>query len=291
MKKYIYIIIVVILHLSITACNSNANIWRIIDERDSLKAVNTAQTSKLNGYGYMIEVINATLDSISRQENMIFIGNGELPVTKDDVQYNLSRFESVLSTQKERINRLEYQLRISNDSNAHSRSLIAHLYEQIEVKNQQIAQLRSELEKKNVNISQLQAQVASQRSTIDSQNATISELNTRNQKQLEALTRQDAILNNGYVLIGSKADLKRKGVITSKGTLVPDAVLDRSKFAKVNMKTWLEINITAKKPRVLSNMPTSSYELTTTGNKNFTLTIKNPSDFWRVSNYLIIQTD
>lgn len=271
--------------------HSSREILKLVEERDSLKYWSDLQAAKLSGYGHMIEIINATLDSIAIQEKMIFLSKGETPVTKEDVQYNLSRFEAVLHMQQNKIDELENQLTARDDTISHAFNLITHLREQIGVKNKQIIQLRNELEKKNVDITQLKNQVESQRLTINTQNATITELNNRAQKQREALARQDAILNNGYVLIGSKEDLKRKGILTKKGSMVSEAMLDRTKFAKVDIRVWQEINFTARKPTILTNMPPSSYELTTTGNKNFTLVVKNPSDFWRISTYLVIQTD
>lgn len=270
--------------------NSNKEILRLVEERDSLRQAQKVQEGKLDNYSKTIETLNATLDSIVYQENMLFISNGEIPVTKEDVRHNLMRFEALLKKQSEKIKLLEKQLAESNDSNTHSLSLIAHLKEQLNEKNLRIAQLMGELEKKNMSIACLQELVESQKTTINTQSATINELNQRTQRQNEALARQDAILNNGYVLIGSKDDLKRKGIL-KKGKLVADASLDRSKFAKIDIREWREIYFTAKRPRILTNMPSSSYEITTTGNRNFTLTVKNPSDFWRISSYLIIQTD
>lgn len=270
--------------------NSNKEIMKLVEERDSLRQAQKVQEEKLDNYSKTIETLNATLDSIAYQEKMLFISKGEIPVTKEDVKHNLMRFEALLKKQGEKIKQLEKQLAESNDSNTHSLSLIAHLKEQLNEKNLRIAQLMGELEKKNVSIARLQELVESQKITINIQSATISELNQRTQRQSEALARQDAILNNGYVLIGSKDDLKRKGIL-KKGKIVADASLDRSKFAKIDIRKWREINFTAKRPRILTNMPSSSYEITTTGNRNFTLTVKNPSDFWRISSYLIIQTD
>ena len=270
--------------------NSNKEILRLVEERDSLRQAQKVQEGKLDNYSKTIETLNATLDSIAYQENMLFISNGEIPVTKEDVRHNLMRFEALLKKQSEKIKQLEKQLSESKDSNTQSLSLIAHLKEQLNEKNLRIAQLMGELEKKNMSIARLQELVESQKTTINTQSATISELNQRTQRQSEALARQDAILNNGYVLIGSKDDLKRKGIL-KKGKIVADASLDRSKFAQIDIRKWREINFTAKRPRILTNMPSSSYEITTTGNRNFTLTVKNPSDFWRISSYLIIQTD
>lgn len=270
--------------------NSNKEILKLVEERDSLRQAQKVQEGQLDNYSKTIETLNATLDSIAYQEKMLFVGNGEIPVTKEDVKHNLMRFEALLKKQGEKIKQLERQLAESKTSNTHSLSLIAHLKEQLNEKNLRIAQLMEELEKKNVSIARLQELTESQKTTINTQSATINELNQRTKRQSEALARQDAILNNGYVLIGSKDDLKRKGIL-KKGKIVADASLDRSKFAKIDIRKWREINFTAKRPRILTNMPSSSYEITTTGNRNFTLTVKNPSDFWRISSYLIIQTD
>lgn len=269
---------------------SNNEVMRLVEERDSLRQANQEQSEILNSYGKTMATLNETLDSVSYQENMLFINTGEKPITKEDVKHNLMRFESLLQKQGDKIKQLESQLAESKDANEQSLGLIAHFKEQIAAKNRQIAQLKQELENKNVDISRLQEQVESQKSTITTQTATISELSQRTKRQGEALARQDAMLNNGYVLIGSKDDLSRKGIL-KKGKLVTDAALDRSKFAKIDIREWREVTFTAKRPRILTNMPASSYEITTTGNRTFTLTVKNPSDFWRISNYLIIQTN
>lgn len=264
----------------------------MIAERDSLKVVSEKQLERLDNYEKAISLLNATLDSIAYEEKMMFINteNIEGPVTKDIVRQNLERFEAILKQQKARINQLESQIKARKDSSDMSLALITHLQDQIRVKDTQILQLKKEIEKKDVDISHLQAKVESQQYTIDTQTVKIDELNKRNQRQNEALARQDAILNNGYVLLGTKADLQRKGILT-KGKLVAESILDRSKFKQVNIRNWKEVSFTAKKPRILSNMPTSSYELTTDGEGNFNLNIINPSDFWKITSYLIIQTD
>lgn len=270
--------------------SSSSDVMRLVEERDSLRQANKEQNEILDGFGKTIATLNETLDSVADQEDRLFVNAGEIPVTKEDVKHNLKRFENLLKKQSEKIKLLESQLAESKDANQQSLALIAHLKEQLEAKNRQIMQLKRELENKNVDIASLHEQVASQELTISTQTAKISELDQRNKRQGEALARQDAMLNNGYVLIGSKDDLTRKGILR-KGKIVADAALDRSKFAKIDIRAWREVSFTAKRPRILTNMPASSYEITTTGNNSFTLTVKNPSDFWRISSYLVVQTN
>ena len=275
----------------ISGCGgSSKEFMKLVEERDSLRMQNQEQGKTLKNYNEAMSVLNATLDSISQQENMLFVSTGEAPVTKSDVKWNLNRYESILMKQCQKIDELEKKLAESQNEKDEALGLISHLRAQISRKNQQISQLKEEIENKNVDIAQLKELVESQKTTINPQSAKINELNIRTQKQGEALARQDAILNNGYVLIGSKSDLSRKGV-TKKGKIVPDAVLDRTKFATVDIRKWREVSFQAKRPRILTNMPSSSYQITTDGYGNFTLTVDNPSDFWRISSYLVIQTD
>jgi hypothetical protein len=62
---------------------------------------------------------------------------------------------------------------------------------------------------------------------------------------------------------------------------------NREYFTKVNIEQFTTINIGAKKAKILTNHPTSSYKLV--GDKPVDrLDIKNPDDFWSVSKYLVI---
>lgn len=291
MRKTIYFMALAVACTLLFSCgNSNSEIIKLVAERDSLRALSESQTAVLDDYGKTIKVIKTTLDSIAEQENLLFIGTGELPVTKDDVKSNLMRFEAVLKRQHERITRLEEELALNADSLSMAMALLQHFEIQLANKDREIVSLKKELEKRNLDIRELQRHVEEQRGIIDAQNLTIGDLQRRNKRQGEALARQDAILNNGYVLIGSKNDLKRKGIVKG-GKLVSDAALDRTKFAKVDIRKWEEVTFSAKRPLILTNMPASSYELTTNGKGEFTLHVLNPSDFWRISNYLVIQTD
>lgn len=291
MGKYFYCFVMSAVALCQSGCgNSGGELLRLVEERDSLRRANEMQHAKLAGYEKAVDMMNATLDSIAVQERMIFVGTGEAAVTKDDVRNNLLRFETLLRLQENKIDALEAQLAERDDSLSGSMRLISHLKSQIRTKNVQIAHLSEELEKKNVDISTLREQVESQRVRIETQTVTIENLNRQTRRQSEALARQDVMLNNGYVLIGSKDDLNRKGV-TRRGKLVADAAIDRSKFFKVDIREWREVSFRARRPKILTDMPSSSYELTTSGDGNFTLTVKNPADFWRISSYLVIQTN
>lgn len=265
---------------------SSEGVLRLVSERDSLKAENDIQTKKLEVITEMISTINSVLDSISAGEQMIFVNpNSEIPVSRNDALRNLERYEKVLQQQQHRIASLG-----EKNGNPEMNGMIEIMQQQLAAKDAQIARLREELSKKNVDIARLQRQIASQRSQIDEQTQAIAQLDQTNKAQERALVYQDEIINSCYVILGSKKDLERRGVIKKK-RMVPESALDKTKFAKVDIRKWREITFEAKKPRVLTSMPSQSYTLSTNGNGSFTLRINNPGEFWSVSNFLVIQTD
>lgn len=269
---------------------SDKGLMALIAERDSIKQVNDEQTRRLTRINAMLETVNSTVDSIVAKEGLLFVNvQGDVPLTRAEVLNNLENYERLLKHQSEKLDRLQKEMERADESESTS-GLVSMLRNEIAVKDAMIAKLKEELKHKDVNIAQLRNQLASQNSIIQRHEETIAGLNQVNRIQTVALARQDEALNFCYVLVGTKKDLERKGVV-KKGKLLSDGALDRSKFAKVDIRKYLELPFSAKKPRILTNMPQQSYTLTKVGKKEFVLKINNPSDFWRISNYLVIQTD
>lgn len=295
--KYCGIIILgVFMSVLSISCSRNGSSSRddlliaLVHERDSLQAANHTQKERLDKINSMVSTINSALDSIAAQENILFINpESEIQVSRNDAIRNLARYEQVLKKQRERIDNLQHELEQRSDSTKLN-GMVAILQQQLDAKDKQIAHLKTELAKKDVDISRLRQEVLSQRTRIEEQSHTIFQLDRATKVQEAALTTQDEIINSGYVIVGTKKDLERKGVIKKK-RLIPESTFDKTKFARVDIRKYRDVPFSAKKPRILTDMPQSSYSLTTDGNGNFTLHITNPADFWKISNYLIIQTD
>lgn len=277
--------------LAVCGCGNNGgDVMKLVEERDSLKAKSEKAEQQLNAVNGMVATLNSALDSISIEEGLIFVSKDpEVQLSRADAIKNLERFEAIVRHQQERIAKLEASMK-GQQPDANLQGLVEHMKAQIADKDAQIAQLRRQLQDKDVSIAQLRRHVETYRTQIRQQDEQIAELDRRSKSQTEALKRQDEVVNNCYVLLGSKKDLKRKGVI-KKNRIVSEALMDKSKFATVDIRKWREISFEAKRPRILTNMPQSSYMLTTSGNNNFTLRITNPTTFWSISNFLVIQTD
>lgn len=281
-----------LLLLCVSSCNNNGggDLMKLVAERDSLKAKSEKAEKQLTAVNSMVATLNSALDSISVEEGLLFVSKGsETTLSRADAIKNLERFEAIVRHQQKRIADLEASMAEEKPDES-LMGLVNHLKEQIASKDAEIGRLRKQLQDKDVDIAQLRRYVETQRSQIKQQSEAIAELDRRSQSQTEALKRQDEVINNCYVLLGSKKDLKRKGVL-KKNSIVSEALMDKSKFAKVDIRKWREITFEARRPRILTNMPSSAYMLTTSGGSSFTLRITNPTAFWSISNFLVIQTD
>jgi len=259
-------------------------------ERDSLRVKSDSATKRLQMVEFTMATINATLDSIAFEENIVFVDKESgANLTRTDALRNLEHFETIVRKQRERINELERTIQ-QDTTSTHLRRLLAHMKNQLDAKDAQIASLRADLNDKNVSISQLRKRVKGQSQKLRQHEETIAELDKRNAAQTEAIMRQNDALNHAFVLIATKKELKARGLLKRR-KLVSDALPNASGLNRIDIRAWREVTFTAKRPRILTSMPTSSYELIDGGNHNYTLRIADPTAFWSVSNYLVIQTD
>ena len=129
--------------------DSSKAILQLVAERDSLKAESELQMKKLDVINEMIATINSALDSISAEENMLFIStSSELPMSRNDALRDLERYERVLQHQRQRIEALDRNMKDGGDSTG-MHGMMEIMKQQLAAKDLQIAKLKEELSKKN----------------------------------------------------------------------------------------------------------------------------------------------
>ena len=189
---------------------------------------------------------------------------------------------------KEKIAQLESQLKSSGAKNANLNKLIAGLNKQIETQAAEIERLNGVLAEKDIEIGHLSHSIRGLKTSVDSLSA--------EQKSTQGKLQASIELNErGFYIIGSKKELKEKGIITSEGLFSAKKIMannyESELFTQVNITQLEEIPLMGKKAKVLTNHPKNSYSLNADANNNLTLVIKNKADFWSVSKYLAIQVN
>lgn len=274
--------------LFLAACSGNKYNSQLEERIDSLQKENNRKDKDINDMTSYVSLLADGLDSIAKQESILFYTNkgreGTI-VDKDQLKKNLDMFEETLNQQRQRISQLADSLRARGESLSNLSRLVTYLNQQLDEKNNQINELRSELQNKNVNISQLQNKVTAL--TEDN-----TQLNQRVETQVQALKTQTEMINEGFVKFGTKKELTDLGIISGgflKKKKVNLNAIQQDQFMRVDIRYFKEIPLNSGDPKILTQMPASSYKITKTSKNQSILYILDPTAFWSISNYLIIQ--
>ncbi|MBR6121188.1 MAG: hypothetical protein IKQ05_02200 [Prevotella sp.] len=290
MRKAISVIPVLIL-ACLTGCSDSdkTKVEEMTAKIDSLERVNADRQYDITSFNLFIETLSNGLDSIAQQENTLFFtnkGTERTIVDRKQLKKNLEMFQNTLITQRQKIVELTESLKKRGADISKLNSLVNYLNQQLDEKDRMIKQMQADLDKKNVSIVRLKERI----NTLAEDNYTLTkEADT----QKQTLIAQEKAINEAYIIIGTKKELKERGILSSgflKKTKVNYQDLPKDKFKKIDIRTYKEVTIPSKKVKILTQMPSSSYEMKTDGD-NTTLHVTNPTEFWSVTNYLIIQTN
>lgn len=270
---------------------STVDIERLQSERDSLLKISNIQNQKIENMNTYFTEISGCLDSITEQEQILLVSvNPETnrKYSSAEMRQRLKQLSDILTRQREKIKTLTDSLYHSKDSNGYKKmsKMVDYLSQQLEVKEARINSLLVEISKKNKDIAQLTASV----NALESE---VTEINKKNEMLSTAVVEQTKMLNEAYVLIGNKKRLQEIGIVT-KGNF-----LKKSKFnldninldycESIDISKTRNIPLSSKKPKILSPVPSGSYNITDAQEGGKMLVINDPTAFWSLSNILVIQ--
>ena len=228
------------------------------------------------------------LDSINSQEGLLYnMGVGDQGDRRAEIRHNLSVIKERLAANKKLLAEMEAKVNAAGTNNS--------------VQAKTIAQLRQHIEQQDAKIAQLEAELSSARSTIDTLNVRVAQ--GEEQVRVETAAKEEAQAaavaaeneaNTVYYAIGTNKELKQKGLLEKKflgATKVLKGDFDASYFVTADKRTLKSIPCNAKKVKIWTNMPESSYRIVGEKDGPKTVEIVNPERFWSLSSHLIIQVN
>ena len=254
---------------------------------DSLQLTDSIQKEDITSMASFVTMMSDGLDSINGQESQLKeMGAEGKKLDKDQLRAKLSSIKSLVESQKNKIAQLEASLSKTNtEYSKRVKKLIEYYKTQLDEKDAQIADLQAQLDDKNANIATLTENV-------NKLTTTNTELNNTVETQKSTIASQDQTIHEAYVTIGTSKDLKAKGVLTG-GFLSKKKVdasnLSSAGFTKIDIRSYNDIKLNSANPKVMTQMPAESYEITKNADKTSTLHIKNVEKFWSVSKYLVVK--
>lgn len=268
------------------ACNNKGG------SRDELKAQNDSLTMELNQRNAELDEIMGTFNEIQEGFNQINAAENRVDLqrstmnenaasAKEQIASDIQFITKTMADNREQIQKLQAQLKSSKNNSAQLKKAIDRLNAELEAKTKQINELQAELASKNIRIQELDEAVTNL-------NANVETLATENAEKAKTVAAQDKKINTAWFVFGTKSELKDQKIL-QKGDVLRSADFNKDYFTEIDIRTTKDINLYSKRAELLTSHPTSSYVFEKDSKGQLILKITNPSEFWSVSKYLVIQ--
>ncbi|MCQ2351699.1 MAG: hypothetical protein MJ003_07005 [Paludibacteraceae bacterium] len=274
--------------IALCSCNKLAEqtsaYKQVAYERDSIKAAQEKTIAELDDYISIIQDVDSGFAQIRESENYINIKAGTDGMPSNEVKQrmadNFYTINTILAENKAKIEELEKKVQNGNIQSAQLKKSIAKLTAQLEQKSAEIEELQQTLTRKNIQIDSLMVE-----NRLMEEQARL--LADEMERQSRTIEEQDKDLHRGYFMLADKKTLRDNNIDAKKMS----SSFRSSLFTAIDIRDVEMIPTHSKSAKIITKHPATSYVLERDENRQYVLVIKNATDFWSVSKYLIIKVD
>ena len=254
-------------------------------ENDSLLMELTQRNAELDEMMGTFNDISEGFRQINAAESRVDLQRGAVAEgslnAKQQIASDIEFIRKQMEENKEQIAKLQSMLKNSKNNSAQLKRAVESLTQELVAKTQRIEELQAELASKNIRIQELDAAV----SDLSVAKETLA---AENEAKAKTVAEQEKSLNAAWFVFGTKSELKAQKILQS-GDVLKSADFNKDYFTQIDIRTTKEIKLYSKRAELLTTHPTGSYELVKDDKGQLTLKITNPTEFWSVSRYLVIQ--
>lgn len=277
--------------IMLASCSSGHDKQKIAEDSARIAEL-TAEYAEANSFNDSLMLlmgdIYSGLDSINMQEGLLYnMGAGESVNRRAEIRQNLANIKARLESNKKLLADMEARLNKSNNQNSVLSKTIEQLKGRIAKQDEKISQLENDLSSAKAEIETLNSQVATTAIELAAEQA------AKEQAQAETEAVENAA-NTVYYAIGTNKELKKNGLLEKKflgQTKVLKGEFNESYFTKADKRSLSVIPTGSKKVKIWTNMPEDSYTIEENADKTKTIHITNPTEFWSMTPFLVIQVD
>ena len=235
-------------------------------ENDSLLMELNQRNAELDDMMGTFNEVQEGFRKINAAESRVDLQRGTITENsasaKQQIASDIEFISKQMEENKAQIAKLQAQLKNSNYNSAQMKKAVAALTAELNAKQQRIEELQTELASKNIRI--------------------------QDEAKAKTVAEQEKSLNAAWFVFGTKSELKAQKILQS-GDVLKSADFNKDYFTQIDIRTTKEIKLYSKRAELLTTHPTGSYELVKDDKGQLTLKITNPTEFWSVSRYLVIQ--
>ena len=271
-----------------TSCGTREKLEKAEEQNVQLNSELQATLATQDSLFALINDITAGMGQIKDLEHIISTpGNiSDSRSQKDQLRNDMVAIQEALQQRRDRLAQLEEKLRKSGSQNATLTKTTENLKAQISEQETEIATLHNQLAAANV-------QIASLGQKVDSLSSTVTTVTTEREAARNEATQLNDELNTCYYAIGNKSELQKNKIIQTgflRKTKIMEGDFEKAYFIKADKRTLRSIPLHSKKAEVMTKQPASSYVIEDEDGQKV-LKIKDPSQFWQLSNFLVIKVD
>ena len=274
-----------------TACSfMTSEVEDLRSENDSLRVAKSQIEREVNTYLKTMNDIEQNLDRVKEIEGYLSLQSNSEGIEIDQaerINKNIALVTEIVQKNQAEIDRLNKDLRRSGLKIKELDSSVKRLTLLVEQQNSTIDTLLSQLSQKD-------ALIAQQDASIQGLNSDVNDLRSQNEQRQQTIARQDEALHAAWYVFGTRKELKTQKIISTDGLVSPTKVLqsdfNKDYFVKIDAREVKEIQLYAKRVKMLTNHPKTAYRLELKDGQ-YTLYITDTKAFWSVSKYLVIEVD
>lgn len=267
--------------------SENTKLENVLFERDSL----------VNEFISAFDTIESSLSFINERRSQLVLENNETsPSQKEAIIKDIKMMNTMLYESSREIEKLEKKLKDSGIQLRSFKNKIASLNESIEQQNNQIVALQTKVEEQNTQIAKVNSQNNSLQEEVLVFQETIKEKEEVIEQKEEVISQQISELHKGFLAYGTIQELTDHGVVAKEGgflglgkNVILNRDLNEDYFTKIDITENRSISLNAKKVNLISDHPVNSYRLIEKDGLITKLEIDTPEDFWKISNYAVIE--
>ena len=285
-----YSIIAAILFTTASCVENSSKYKAVVAQRDSLAVEKQATDSNYSKTLAILNDIDAGFSEINQNESQMKVNlkgtEGTTASKKAQIGVQMQQIKESMQQNKAKIAELQKLAAKKGRANSKLLETIKRLQTEMDEKGAQIVSLQAELEQKNIKITELNT-------TVDTQTKNIADQQNVMDQQKSTIKGQDTDMNTVWYCVASNKKLQAAKIITAGGLFKSSKVMntefDKNAFTQVDLRNISSIPTNSKRVKILSQHPQNSYKLVIGADKNITIEISNPSRFWSVSKYLVVQ--
>ena len=265
-------------------------IQNLSSEKATLDSSLASRDSVVNDLISTFNEIEDSLTFINERRGQIKLEAREADRDKKKaILSDISLMNKMLEASSKKIDELNKKLNASGVDIRSFRNRIDKLTKTVDKQNDNILALKTELEKRDIKIAEMNEQMTQLETHIALKNDSLME-------KSHVIAQQDSQLNRAYFASGTVKELEENGVLKREGgflgigkhaTLKDD--LNSNYFTELDKRNTLSFPIFSKKAKVITEHPDSSYHFVYQDKLIAYLEIENPSEFWKVSKYAVIE--